>query len=287
MSSAKDIRKQIRSIENTKKITSAMQMVAASKMRKAEARVHAIRPYAAKLREVIAHVGKAHPEYVHPFLRPREPQTAGLVVITSDRGLCGGLNTHVLRRALYLMQELQREGIGYRVIAVGRKGLPFMKRLGVDLIAEKSELPDAPEVADLVGPTRVVMDTFLEGGVDRVYLLYNRFINTMTQRVEAEQILPLPDIVTQAELRWDYLYEPGPETVLDGLMERYLEWLVYHGVVENIASEQAARMVAMKNATDNAENLIEDLRLTYNKARQAAITQEIAEITAGAAALEG
>ncbi len=286
MPSSKEIKKQIGSIENTKKITSAMEMVAASKMRKAEARMHATRPYADKIRQVIGHLGKAHPEYTHPFLEEREAGSAGIIIITSDRGLCGGLNTNALRRALNLMEELQNQGISYQVAAVGRKSLPLLNRLGVGLMAEVSDLGDAPEVTEIAGTVKAVMDAFVEGELDRVYLVYNRFINTMTQSVETEQILPITDITEPSELHWDYLYEPEPEAVIDGLMERYVEALVYHGVVENIASEQAARMVAMKNASDNAEELIEDLRLSYNKARQAAITAELAEITSGAAALE-
>jgi len=286
MPSSKEIKKQSGSIENTKKITSAMEMVAASKMRKAEARMHATRPYAEKMRQVIGHIGKAHPEYTHPFLEERQTQNAGIIIITSDRGLCGGLNTNAMRRSLNLMEELQGQGISYRVAAIGRKSLPVLNRIGVDIMAEVSDLGDAPEVTDIAGTVKVVMDAFMEGQLDRVYLVYNRFVNTMTQNVETEQILPIPEITEPAELHWDYIYEPEPQEVIDGLMERYVESLVYHGLVENIASEQAARMVAMKSASDNAEELIEDLKLSYNKARQAAITAELAEITSGAAALE-
>ncbi len=286
MPSSKDIKKQIGSIENTKKITSAMEMVAASKMRKAEARMHATRPYAEKMRQVIGHIGKAHPEYTHSFLEERQTETAGILIITSDRGLCGGLNTNAMRRALNLMEELQSQGVSYRVAAIGRKSLPLLNRIGVDIMAEVSDLGDAPEVTDIAGTVKVVMDAFMEGQLDRVYLVYNRFVNTMTQNVETEQILPITEITEPAELHWDYIYEPEPQEVIDGLMERYVESLVYHGLVENIASEQAARMVAMKSASDNAEELIEDLKLSYNKARQAAITAELAEITSGAAALE-
>ena len=287
MASSKEIKKQIGSIQNTKKITSAMEMVAASKMRKAQARMHATRPYAEKMRQVIAHVGRAHPEYCHPFMEEREARNAAIILITSDRGLCGGLNTNALRRAVELMQDLRGQGVGYRVAAIGRKGLPVLNRLGADIMAEKSELGDTPEVSQITGAVKVVMDAFTSGEVDRVYMVYNQFVNTMTQEAQREQILPITDITEPDTLHWDYIYEPEPETVIDGLMERYVESLVYHGVVENIASEQAARMVAMKSASDNAESLIEDLQLSYNKARQAAITAEIAEITSGAAALEG
>lgn len=286
MPSSKDIKKQIGSIENTKKITSAMEMVAASKMRKAEARMHATRPYAEKMRQVIGHIGKAHPEYTHPFLEEREASNAGIIIITSDRGLCGGLNTNVMRRSLNLMEDLQGQGINYRVAAIGRKSLPVLNRVGVDIMAEVHDLGDAPEVTDIAGTVKVVMDAFTGGELDRVYLVYNGFVNTMTQNVEVEQILPITEITEPGELHWDYIYEPEPQEVIDGLMERYVESLVYHGLVENIASEQAARMVAMKSASDNAEELIEDLKLSYNKARQAAITAELAEITSGAAALE-
>ena len=287
MPSSKDIKKQIGSIENTKKITSAMEMVAASKMRKAQARMHAARPYADKMRQVIGHVGRAHPEYTHPFMEEREARNAGIIVITSDRGLCGGLNTNAMRATLNLMEELQNQGIGYRAAAIGKKSLPVLNRVGADIMAERSDIGDAPEVTDIAGTVKVVMDAYMAGELDRVYLVYNHFVNTMTQSVQTEQLLPITDVAEPDELHWDYIYEPEPQTVIDGLMERYVESLVFHGVVENIASEQAARMVAMKSASDNAEDLIEDLKLSYNKARQAAITAELAEITSGAAALEG
>jgi F-type H+-transporting ATPase subunit gamma len=287
MPNTKEIKKQIGSIENTKKITSAMEMVAASKMRKAEARVHQARPYAEKIRQVIGHIGRAHPEYRHPFMEEREVKNAGIVIVTSDRGLCGGLNTNAMRRSLELMEELDSQGIGYKAACIGRKSQPVLNRVGVDIMAERSDIGDAPEVTDLAGVAKAVMDSFLEGELDRVYLVYNKFVNTMTQEVQREQLLPITGVEETGELHWDYIYEPEPQPVIDGLMQRYVEALFYHGVVENIASEQAARMVAMKNASDNAEDLIEDLKLSYNKARQAAITAELAEITSGAAALEG
>jgi F-type H+-transporting ATPase subunit gamma len=287
MPNTKEIKKQIGSIENTKKITSAMEMVAASKMRKAEARVHQARPYAEKIRQVIGHVARAHPEYRHPFMQEREVRNAGIVIVTSDRGLCGGLNTNAMRRSLELMEELDGQGIGYKAACIGRKSQPVLNRVGVDIMAERSDLGDSPEVTDLTGVAKAVMDAFLEEELDRVYLVYNKFVNTMTQEVQREQLLPISGIEEPEALHWDYIYEPEPQPVIDGLMERYVEALFYHGVVENIASEQAARMVAMKNASDNAEDLIEDLKLSYNKARQAAITAELAEITSGAAALEG
>lgn len=287
MPSSKDIKKQIGSIENTKKITSAMEMVAASKMRKAEARMHAARPYADKMRQVIGHVGRAHPEYTHPFMEEREAKNAGIIIITSDRGLCGGLNTNALRDTVKLMEDLQNQGIGYRAAAIGKKSLPVLNRIGVDIMAERSDLGDAPEVTDIAGTVKVVMDAYMAGELDRVYVVYNHFVNTMTQSVQTEQVLPITDVAEPDELHWDYIYEPEPQEVIDGLMERYVESLVFHGLVENIACEQAARMVAMKSASDNAEDLIEDLKLSYNKARQAAITAELAEITSGAAALEG
>lgn len=287
MASSKEIKNQISSIENTKKITSAMEMVAASKMRKAEARMHATRPYAEKMRQVIGHIGRAHPEYTHPFMEEREVKNAGIIIVTSDRGLCGGLNTNAMRESLQLMERLKGEGIGYRVAALGKKSLPVLNRVGADIMAERSDLGDAPEVTDIAGTIKVVMDAYMAGELDRVYLVFNRFVNTMTQNAETEQLLPITDLAEPEELHWDYLYEPEPQAVIDGLMERYVESLAFHGVVENIASEQAARMVAMKNASDNAGDMIEDLKLSYNKARQAAITAELAEITSGAAALEG
>jgi len=287
MPSSKEIKKQIGSIENTKKITSAMEMVAASKMRKAEARMHATRPYAEKMRQVIGHIGKAHPEYTHPFMEEREAKNAGIIIITSDRGLCGGLNTNAMRETLNLMEDLQGQGVAYQAAAIGKKSQPLLNRLGVNIMAERSDYGDAPEVTDIAGTVKVVMDAYMAGELDRVYLVYNQFVNTMTQNVQTEQILPITDVAEPDELHWDYIYEPEPQAVIDGLMERYVESLVFHGLVENIASEQAARMVAMKSASDNAEDLIEDLKLSYNKARQAAITAELAEITSGAAALEG
>ncbi len=286
MAAGKEIRNQIRSIQNTQKITRAMEMVAASKMRKAQERMRMARPYAEKIRDVIGHLHYAHPEYRHPFLLERETKRAGVIVITSDRGLCGGLNTNVLKTAVGLMREWHEQKIDIDACTIGSKGFAFLKRLGAKIVSHTSHLGDAPHIHDLIGVVKVMLDGYTAGRLDRLHVVYNRFINTMSQQPMVQQLLPLPaEEQPQLKHYWDYLYEPDAREVLDDLLTRYIETLVYHGVVENIASEQSARMVAMKSASDNAGKLIGDLKLKYNKARQAEITQELSEIVGGAAAV--
>ena len=287
MAVGKEIRTQIKSIQNTQKITRAMEMVAASKMRKAQARMQASKPYAAKMRNVIAHLAHAHTEYNHPYLADRDVKRVGYIVITSDRGLCGGLNTNLLKAAVTSMRENDDKGLKADVCVIGSKGASFMNRIGANIKSSVAQLGDAPGIGDLIGTVKVMLDAFDNGEIDRLYLVNNEFINTMTQEPQVDQLLPIAIEEPEDEMthHWDYLYEPEAKPVLDKLMMRYIESLVYQGVVENIASEQAARMVAMKSASDNAGDLISDLQLVYNKARQAAITQEISEIVAGAAAV--
>lgn len=287
MAVGKEIRTQIKSIQNTQKITRAMEMVAASKMRKAQARMQASKPYAAKMRNVIAHLAHAHTEYKHPYLEDRDVKRVGYIVITSDRGLCGGLNTNLLKAAVTSMRENDDKGIKADVCVIGSKGASFMNRMGANIKSSVSHLGDAPGISDLIGTVKVMLDAFDNGEIDRLYLVNNEFVNTMTQTPQVEQLLPISVEEPEQEMKhhWDYIYEPEAKDVLEKLMMRYIESLVYQGIVENIASEQAARMVAMKSASDNAGDLIDDLQLVYNKARQAAITQEISEIVAGAAAV--
>lgn len=286
MAAGKEIRNQIRSVRNTQKITRAMEMVAASKMRRAQERMRAARPYAERMRAVIGHLQYAHPEYRHPFLAVRPVRRAALIVITSDRGLCGALNSNVLRLVLAELEAAAKGGITLQFSTLGGKGLNFLKRVGAQVVAHAGQLGDAPRSEDLVGVMKVLLDEYRAGTLDRIDITYNRFVNTMTQKPVVERLLPLPEISDPALAhRWDYLYEPDASEVLNQLLTRYVETLVYHGLVENSASEQSARMVAMKAASDNAGKLINDLRLRYNKARQAAITQEISEIVGGAAAV--
>lgn len=287
MAGAKEIRTQIKSIQNTQKITKAMEMVAASKMRKAQDRMRASRPYAEKMRTVVAHLGRAHPEYRHPFLIEREAKRVGLIVISSDRGLCGGLNTNLFKRAVRSMTEWSDQNLEIELAVIGGKAMGFFKRLGGNVVSENSQLGDSPGVDVLIGSVKVMLDAFNEGSIDRLYLANNDFVNTMTQSPQVEQLLPVvPDDKDETLKRhWDYIYEPDARDVMDQLLMRYVESLVYQGVVENIACEMAARMVAMKAASDNAGELIDSLQLVYNKARQAAITQELSEIVAGAAAV--
>ncbi len=286
MASGKEIRTQIKSVQNTQKITSAMEMVAASKMRKAQDRMAASRPYSAKMRQVIAHLAYAHTEYKHPYLLDRDVKRAGYIVISSDRGLCGGLNNNLFKATLAHMNEWMDKKVEVEFCTIGSKALGFFKRLG-NLRAQATHLGDAPSLTDLIGTVKSMLDAFNNGEIDRLYIVSNEFVNTMTQSPRVDQLLPIVSIEEDAELKhhWDYIYEPGAQEVLDGLMIRYIESLVYQGVVENIACEMASRMVAMKSATDNASDLIDDLQLVYNKARQAAITQEISEIVSGAAAV--
>ncbi|HKK22503.1 MAG TPA: F0F1 ATP synthase subunit gamma [Pseudohaliea sp.] len=288
MSGAKEIRTKIRSVQNTQKITTAMEMVAASKMRNAQARMEAARPYATKIRQVIGHLAHANPEYRHPFLEEREVKRVGYIVISSDRGLCGGLNNNLFRALVRDMKEHSNAGHGIDMCVMGSKAIGFFRRLGANLVAETSQLGDAPRLQDLIGPVKVMLDRYEAGEIDRLVVCFNEFVNTMTQRPTVETLLPLPPSDMEEEQphgSWDYIYEPGPVDALDLLLVRYVESIAYQAVVENIACEQAARMVAMKSASDNAANLIDDLQLAYNKARQAAITKELSEIVAGAEAV--
>jgi F-type H+-transporting ATPase subunit gamma len=289
MAVGKEIRKKIKSIQNTQKITSAMQMVAASKMRRAQERMQAARPYADRIRNVIGHLHYAHPEYKHPFVLEREARRVGLIVVTSDRGLCGGLNTNLFRYALATLKQWREQDLPFEICTVGAKGFAWFKRLGAPIVAHASHLGDTPRIEDLIGTVKAMLDAYSEHRLDRLYLLYNRFVNTMSQKPVLEPLLPLPALEGEENDRlahhWDYLYEPDAKDVLDGLLTRYIESIVYRSVVENLACEQSARMVAMKSASDNAGALIDELKLRYNKARQAAITQEIAEIVGGAAAV--
>ncbi len=285
MASAKEIRGQIKAIQNTAKITNAMQMVAASKMRKAQESVLTARAYAEGIAQVIANLMQAHPEYRHPFFTHRENiKRAGLILITTDKGLCGGLNTNALRLAL---QTLKAQKAAVDAISIGRRGAAFMRRIGVDVIGSVENVPDSPELTDILGAAELAIQRYLAGDLDEVHMLYSEFVNTMTQTPRIMRMLPLPLPEEPSHPGyWDYLYEPEAQTVLDGLLRRSFEALVYHGVLENKACEQSARMVAMKSATDNANSIVKDLQITYNKARQAAITQELAEIVAGGAAAQ-
>ncbi len=286
MAAAKEIRTQIASVKNTQKITKAMEMVAASKMRKAQDRMRAARPYADKMRNVVAHIAHAHTEYHHPFLLEREVKRIGLILVTTDRGLCGGLNGNLFRQALREFQAWEEEGKELDLCIIGNKGIGFFSRIGGNIVGQASHLGDAPPLESLIGTIKIMLDAFHEKTVDRVYLVFNEFVNSMTQTPTFEQILPLvPEDTDDLKHHWDYIYEPEAPEVMDQLLSRYIESLVYQGVVENIACEQAARMVAMKSASDNAGKMIDELQLVYNKARQAAITQELSEIVGGAAAV--
>ena len=286
MAGAKEIRTQIKSIQNTQKITKAMEMVAASKMRKAQDRMRASRPYAEKMRTVIGHLAMAHPEYRHPYLVEREANRVGYIVISTDRGLCGGLNVNLFRSTVGDMKEWHDKGVEVDRCLIGNKALGFFRRLGGEVLSQTTQLGDAPRLTDLIGTVKVMLDAYDEGRIDRLYVANNVFVNSMTQKPVIRQLLPVPPSEDkELEHHWDYLYEPEAKEVLDNLLTRYIESQVYQGVVENIACEMAARMVAMKSASDNAGSLIKDLQLAYNKARQAAITQEISEIVSGAAAV--
>ncbi len=286
MANAKEIKTQIRSIQNTRKVTRALEMVSASKIRKAQDRMAASRPYARMMQQVIGHIAHADVEYRHPYLIEREPQRVGYILISTDRGLCGGLNGNLFKRLIGHMREWEKKEVGLEMVTIGSKGNAFFKRTSVDISAHTSHVGEQPAISDLIGVTKVMLDGYDEGRLDRVYLAYNDFINTMTQQPTVQQLLPVvPSDEKELEHHWDYIYEPDAEGVLDEVLVRYIESLVYQGVMENIASEHAARMVAMKSASDNAEQLMDDLQLVYNKARQAAITQEISEIVSGAAAV--
>ncbi|PSF13589.1 F0F1 ATP synthase subunit gamma [Marinobacter fuscus] len=285
MAVGKEIRNQIGSIKSTQKITSAMEMVAASKMRKAQERMQATRPYAEKMRQVIGHIAKSNKDYRHPFMQEREVKRVGYIVVSSDRGLCGGLNTNAFKLLVREMREWKQKGIETDICAIGQKGASFFRNYGGNVVAAITHLGDQPSAEQLIGSVKVMLDSFEQGKIDRLYLISNEFVNTMTQSPKAEQLLPLPESDDDIGRQWDYIYEPDSRPILDGLMPRYIESQVYQGVVENLACEQAARMIAMKSATDNAGSIIDELQLAYNKARQAAITQEISEIVSGAASV--
>ena len=294
MAVGKEIRGKIKSFENTKKITKAMEMVSASKMRKAQERMRAARPYADKIRNITANLSQANPEYHSPYmLKGGSAKSTGFIVVTTDKGLCGGLNTNLLRAVTNNIRDLQAAGSTVQAVAIGNKGFSYLNRLGAKVLSQAVQLGDAPHLDKLIGPVKVMLDAFVEGKVDAVYLCYTKFINTMRQESVIEQLLPLSsDRLTQtsaekAQYGWDYIYEPVAPSVIDELLRRYIEALVYQAVAENMASEQSARMVAMKAATDNAGNLIAELKLVYNKTRQAAITKELSEIVGGAAAISG
>jgi F-type H+-transporting ATPase subunit gamma len=287
MPGTKEIRTKIASIKSTQKITKAMQMVAASKMRKAQERMRATRPYAQRIRTVIGHLRKANPDFKHPFMMEREAKAVGFIVVSSDRGLCGGLNTNLARRVLAAMREWQDKGVEVHVSLIGTKAVQFFRRLGdIKITGTLANMGDTPHAADLIGSVKVMLDMYSEGKLDRLYLFSNTFVNTMTQQPTMRQLLP---VVTEDEDKlqklWDYIYEPSAAELLDGLLMRYIESQVFQGTVENIACFMAAQMVAMKAATDNAGKLIDELQLIYNKARQAAITKELSEIVGGAAAV--
>ncbi len=289
MPGVKEIRVKIASFKSTQKITKAMEMVAASKMRKAQDRMRATRPYSEKIRRVLGHLSHANPDYKHPFMVEREAKAVGFIIITTDRGLCGGLNVNLFKTTLAAIREWQKQGASVSLCLIGSKGVQFFKRLaGVSTLATVTHLGDRPHAADLIGTVKVMLDLYKEGKVDRLFVVNNEFVNTMSQKPEVRQLLP---VATSAEdegklqKMWDYIYEPTAADLLDGILMRYIESQVYQGAVENVACEMAARMVAMKSATDNAGKLIEELQLIYNKARQAAITKELSEIVGGAAAV--
>ena len=301
MASGKEIRSQISSIKNTQKITSAMEMVAASKMRKAQDRMCASRPYAEKMIDVVRHLAHAHTEYKHSYLIDREVKRVGYIVISSDRGLCGGLNTNMFKETVSAMKKWHEQDVEMDICVVGQKAGAFFKRIGGNIVSHTEHLGDTPSLEDLIGSVKIMLDAYNDGKIDRLFIVFNKFVNTMTQQPIVGQLLPIAveqshrnvsyhdvsadDSKADIKYHWDYIYEPDAEEVIDALLMRYIESLVYQGVVENLACEMASRMVAMKSATDNAGNMIDDLQLVYNKARQAAITQELSEIVAGAAAV--
>ena len=291
MAAGKEIRGKIKSVENTKKITKAMEMVAASKMRKAQDRMRAARPYSEKIRNITANLATANPEYTHAFMaqaKDVQAKAVGFIVVTTDKGLCGGMNTNVLRQVTQKSRELETAGKRIEAVAIGNKGLGFLNRVGVKVVSSVTQIGDTPHLEKLIGPIKVMLDAYQDGQLDAVYLCYTKFINTMRQEPVIEQLLPLPAGHLEADSgahSWDYIYEPDAQVVIDELLVRYVEALIYQAVAENLASEQSARMVAMKAATDNAGNVIGELKLVYNKTRQAAITKELSEIVSGAAAI--
>jgi len=286
MPGTKEIRTKIASVKSTQKITKAMEMVAASKMRRAQDRMRVARPYAEKMRGVIGHLNEANPDYRHPFLVERETKSIGIVVVSTDRGLCGGLNANVFKSVIHLMREWQAKGASVNLCLLGSKGLAFFRRLGTPILASATGMGDRPHVKDLIGTVKVMLDAYRDGKIDRLFIVNAQFLNTMTQKPQVQQLLPVQTLDSHdLQEHWDYIYEPGAAEILDGLLMRYVESQVYQGAVENVACEMAARMVAMKSATDNAGKLISELQLIYNKARQAAITKELSEIVGGAAAV--
>jgi len=287
MPGTKEIRSKIASIKSTQKITKAMEMVAASKMRRAQERMRAARPYAEKMRGMISRLSEANPDYRHPFLQAREAKSVGIIVISTDRGLAGGLNSNVFKSVLLQAREWQAKSVAVNLCLLGAKALTFFRRLSLPILAGTSGLGDRPHVKDLIGTVKVMLDAYRDGKIDRLYLINAQFVNTMTQRPSVLQLLPVEPFVKDPQLQehWDYIYEPGAAAILDGLLMRFIESQVYQGAVETVASEMAARMVAMKSASDNAGKIIGELQLVYNKARQAAITKELAEIVGGAAAV--
>ncbi len=289
MASAKEIRNQIKSIKNTQKITKAMEMVAASKMRKAQERMIAARPYADKIKNVVGHLALAHPEYKHPFLIERNNvKKVGYIFVSSDRGLCGGLNTNVFKAGLKHTEQWDNKEVTFDICTIGKKAAVFFKRFNGNMVSNIQDIGDNPSINDLIGSVKVMIDAYRDGNIDRLFLVGNEFVNTMTQNATVVPLLPLPpstDEELKVKTHWDYIYEPEAKEVMDEILVRYIESLVFKAVVENIASEMASRMVAMKSASDNAGDIISDLQRVYNKARQAAITQEISEIVSGAAAV--
>ncbi len=292
MASGKELRTKIKSVENTKKITKAMEMISVSKMRKAQERMRAARPFSEKVRAIAANLGEANPEYVHAFMKTNDAKSVGMIVVSTDKGLCGGLNTNLFRAVTGKLREAQSAGQTAVTVAIGSKGQGFLTRIGAKVVSQVTHLGDKPHLDKLIGPVKVLLDAYAKGEVNTVYLCYNKFVSTMKQEPVVQQLLPLSAEKMQAESKaagaqhgWDYIYEPDAQTVIDELLVRYAEALVLQAVAENMASEHAARMVAMKAATDNAGNVIAELKLVYNKTRQAAITKELSEIVAGAAAV--
>ena len=292
MASGKELRTKIKSVENTKKITKAMEMISVSKMRKAQERMRAARPYSEKVRNIAANLGKANPEYVHPFMKTNDAKSVGYIMVTTDKGLCGGLNTNLFRAVTLKLRDAQSAGQTPLTVAIGGKGLGFLGRIGAKVVSHVTHLGDKPHLEKLIGPVKVLLDAYIRGEVNAVYICYNKFESTMRQEAVVEQLLPLSADKMHAQAQadgsqpsWDYIYEPDAQSVIDELLVRYAEALVFQAVAENMASEHAARMVAMKAATDNAGNVIAELKLIYNKTRQAAITKELSEIVAGAAAV--
>ncbi|MBX9831974.1 MAG: F0F1 ATP synthase subunit gamma [Burkholderiaceae bacterium] len=294
MAAGKELRTKIKSVENTKKITKAMEMISVSKMRKAQERMRAARPYSTKIRDIATNLGQANPEYVHSFMKTNDAKAVGLIVVTTDKGLCGGLNTNLLRQVTGKLRDTQAAGKTARAVAIGSKGLGFLNRVGAQVVSHVTQLGDRPHLDKLIGPVKVLIDAYVAGEVSAVHVCYNKFVSTMRQEPVVEQLLPLSAEQMASDSKadggnhaWDYLYEPDAQTVIDELLVRYVEALVFQALAENMASEHAARMVAMKAATDNAGNVIAELKLVYNKTRQAAITKELSEIVSGAAAISG